>query len=155
MKRRILLELRVPPLAIVVIVAALMWMLAAVPLQRFNFPGQVGLTCAFAIVGLAVAAAGVLQFRRAKTTVNPMTPGKSSSLVVGGVYTRTRNPMYLGFALWLVGLAVYLGHPVSVLGVPLFVIYMNRFQIEPEERALEARFGEEFQRYCDNVRRWL
>ena len=150
-----LLELRVPPLAVVMIVAALMWVTAAVPLPRLDFPGRLALTGVFLVIGLAVAAAGVLQFRRARTTVNPMTPGNSSSLVVGGVYTRTRNPMYLGFALWLVAFAIYLGHPVSVLGVPLFVIYMNRFQIEPEERALEARFGEEFQRYCNNVRRWL
>ena len=150
------MELRIPPVAVVLVAAVFMWLIAAdmSPLH-FSFAGQLGLALAFLIVGIAIALAGVIQFRRAKTTVNPMKPDSSSSLVVDGVYKRTRNPMYLGFVLGLVALAIYLGQLASAVVVPLFVLYMNRFQIEPEERALAARFGEEFNQYRKLVRRWL
>jgi protein-S-isoprenylcysteine O-methyltransferase Ste14 len=97
----------------------------------------------------------VVAFRRAGTTVNPMKPESSSSLVVSGIYAFTRNPMYLGFLFALLAWAIYLSHPAAFLVLPLFVWYMNRFQIEPEERALASLFGEAFTTYAARVRRWL
>jgi protein-S-isoprenylcysteine O-methyltransferase Ste14 len=63
--------------------------------------------------------------------------------------------MYLGFFLILIGWAIFLSHALSVLLLPAFVWYMNRFQIEPEERALASLFGEAFEAYRTRVRRWL
>jgi protein-S-isoprenylcysteine O-methyltransferase Ste14 len=63
--------------------------------------------------------------------------------------------MYLGFLLLLAAWAVWLTHPLALLTVPVFVGYMNRFQIRPEEAALTARFGEEFIAYTRRVRRWV
>jgi protein-S-isoprenylcysteine O-methyltransferase Ste14 len=108
-----------------------------------------------AVGGVGVCLAGVLEFRRARTTVNPLRTGGASALVTDGIYRLTRNPMYLGFALVLLGWALYLEHPVALLGVPAFVLWIDRMQIPHEERALVALFGEEFARYCDRVRRWL
>jgi protein-S-isoprenylcysteine O-methyltransferase Ste14 len=89
------------------------------------------------------------------TTVNPTTPNGTTSLVTSGVYRYTRNPMYVGFGLALLAVVVYLGSIASSLVLPLYVVYMNRFQIRPEERMLLEKFGEPFATYLRNVRRWL
>jgi protein-S-isoprenylcysteine O-methyltransferase Ste14 len=133
-----------------------MWVAAwALPSMRLTIPAHVVLAIALALVGVLVILTGIFEFRRARTTVNPMNPSAASSLVVKRVYTLTRNPMYLGFAIILLGWAVFLSHPLSLLVVPGFISYMNRFQIIPEERALEALFGSEFKLYSARVRRWL
>jgi protein-S-isoprenylcysteine O-methyltransferase Ste14 len=150
------LELRVPPVAVVLAEAALMWTAAwAIPSLHFPIRGSAVLAIMLAAIGLTVALSGVLQFRRAKTTVNPMTPDASSALVVQGVYKATRNPMYLGFALVLFAWALYLSNLAALLVFPAFVLYMNRFQILPEERALASRFGKAFSDYRQSVRRWI
>ena len=107
------------------------------------------------LLGLLGSTLGFIEFRRARTTLNPTRPGTSSSLVKTGIYRRTRNPMYLGFLLMLVGWAISMGNVASFLALPVFVIYLNRFQIEPEERALTSIFGDEFTAYCSDVRRWI
>ena len=133
-----------------------MWLVAwLLPSLRWLLPGHQVLAVAAAVAGAVISIAGVLQFRRARTTVNPMTPEASSSLVAAGIYRWTRNPMYLGFLVALIGMALWLASPVSLLVLPFFVLYMNRFQIVPEERALAARFGASFEQYRRSVRRWL
>jgi len=84
-----------------------------------------------------------------------MKPQSSSVLVVSGVYKLTRNPMYLGFLLVLLGWAVFLSNVLAFLLLQAFIAYMNRFQIEPEERALASLFGQDFADYKSRVRRWL
>jgi protein-S-isoprenylcysteine O-methyltransferase Ste14 len=97
----------------------------------------------------------VVSFRRARTTVNPTKPESSSVLVDSGIYRLTRNPMYLGFSLGLSGWAVMLSNMFAFLLLPIFILYMDRFQIEPEEKALAAIFGRQFAVYKTRVRRWL
>ena len=150
------LELKVPPLALVVFTAALMWLAAwAMPAFGFIFPGRYLLSASLAGAGAVICGMGIASFHRAGTTVNPMKPDSSSSLVVSGIYTVTRNPMYLGFLLVLLGWAVYLSNVLAFLILPAFMWYMNRFQICPEEKALASLFGEEFASYKSRVRRWL
>jgi protein-S-isoprenylcysteine O-methyltransferase Ste14 len=150
------MELRIPPLALVLLAAALMWLAAWwLPAFRLPFYGHQVLALAALLAGILVAAAGLVQFRKAGTTVNPLTPEASSALVVAGVYRWTRNPMYLGFLAALTGWALYLASLATVPVLLLFVLYMNRFQIVPEERALAARFGASFEQYRRSVRRWL
>lgn len=150
------LEHRVPPPIVAVCTAALMlaaaWLL---PALTFDVPFATLAAAAAGSAGVAVALAGVLQFLRARTTVNPLQPSAASALVIRGVYKWTRNPMYLGMALVLLGWAIYLSSLAALAVLPLFVAYLNRFQIGPEERALETRFGADFARYRDAVRRWL
>jgi len=125
------------------------------PGSRLEFSGQLPASLALAFVGLVVAVAGVVSFRRARTTANPLNPFAATSLVVSGIYRHTRNPMYLGVLVMLVGWIVYLGNPVGLVLAPAFVWFLNCFQIVPEERVLAARFGEEFARYRASVRRWI
>ncbi|HVE52996.1 MAG TPA: isoprenylcysteine carboxylmethyltransferase family protein [Ramlibacter sp.] len=150
------LELRVPPVAQVALAALLMWLAArALRAEAFLFPAPFALAGALVGLGAAIAVAGVIAFRRARTTVNPMTPGASSAVVADGIYGLTRNPMYLGFLLALLGWAMALGHWLALVPVAAFVAYMTRFQIVPEERALREKFGEEYDRYRQRVRRWI
>jgi protein-S-isoprenylcysteine O-methyltransferase Ste14 len=150
------LELRVPPLAVVAIAAALMWFAATVmPAVRVEVPGRILLASALALAGGSICLAGILQFRRARTTINPLVPGASSALVTNGIYRFSRNPMYLGFTLLLGAWALLLQNPLNIAVLAAFAAYIDRFQIEPEERALEAKFGADFRAYRRAVRRWL
>jgi protein-S-isoprenylcysteine O-methyltransferase Ste14 len=151
-----MLDLKIPPLVFGLMTAALMWLAAwAMPAYAFAIPAREPISRTVAIAGFVIAAWGVVAFRRAGTMVNPMKPESASSLVVSGIYSLTRNPMYLGLLLTLLAWAISLSHPLAFLVLPLFVLYMNRFQIEPEERALASRFGRSFTAYTSRVRRWL
>lgn len=150
------LELRVPPVLVVLVVGAMMWLVSrAWPNLVVRLPGAMGIAFVLFVAGAALVAAGVLAFRRAETTVNPTTPGAASNVVSGGVYAHTRNPMYLGMLLALLAWAVALGGLLALLGPVAFVFYMNRFQIEPEERSLREKFGAAYDGYRKRVRRWI
>lgn len=151
-----ILETRVPPPLVVLTTGALAWGAAKLtPGLAISFTAQAPLGVLIAALGVAVCAAGLLAFRKARTTVSPIDPGAASALVVTGIYSRTRNPMYLGMALILLGWTVILGHPAGLAATALFIIYIDVFQIRPEERALQALFGEAFTSYCARVRRWI
>ena len=150
------LENRIPPPLVAASFALVMW-LSERHLPNLTLDADLRVTAALTLLmlGTIFSLAGVIAFRRARTTVNPLKPETSSSLVDSGVYRITRNPMYAGFALWLLAWAVYLSSPLTLLGLVGFIAYMNRFQIGPEERALATLFGEDFIRYRARVRRWL
>ena len=149
------LELKVPPLVVLAIVAAFMGLAAlAAPAARFPLPARPAMALALATVGIGIAVAGVVSFRIARTTVNPLKPAAASALVTSGVYQLTRNPMYLGALILLLGWAAFLANALGLILVPTFVLYLNRFQILPEERVLAALFAPEFATYCAQVRRW-
>ena len=150
------LELRVPPLAVAAVVAAGMYVTSWVSTDaRTLMPGQLAVAVLLGGTGLGAALAGVMAFRAHRTTVDPVHPDGATSIVSSGIYRISRNPMYLGFALMLLALAVQLDSVLALLGVPLFVLYMNRFQIKPEERLLTAKFGAEYETYLGKVRRWI
>jgi len=150
------LELRIPPPIVGLIVAAGMWAVAHLP-PILPSPWIFRLLVAVVVgaIGVAVALGGVMSFRRARTTVNPLKPETSAALVSTGVYSYTRNPMYLGMVLGLFAWAVYLASMWSLLGPVVFALYITRFQIVPEERVLDRLFGAPFAAYKQRVRRWL
>lgn len=150
------LEIRIPPPLVVLASGALGWALMQLtPGLSVVFTGQAALGLLVAALGVAIAAAGILAFQKARTTVSPIDPGAASSLVVTGIYNYTRNPMYLGMAVMLLGWTLILGHPGGLAGLALFVAYIGRFQIQPEERALQTLFGDAFTAYRARVRRWI
>ena len=150
------LELKIPPPVVALLCAMGMVGLPDMcGLEAFAVPFQgwvAGLVIAF---GLSFDLLGLLEFRRHSTTVNPLTPNKSSQVVSSGIYRHTRNPMYLGMAIVLVGVTIWSGSPLGLLMVLAFALYITRFQIEPEERILEAKFGEAFLDYKSTVKRWI
>ena len=153
-------EHKIPPPVIDLAVGLLMWALArAFPTAQLwpqgAWPFGVGAALGIALAGGLIALAGAWQFRRARTTINPLSPAKTSALVTGGVYRVTRNPMYLGMLLVLIGWGVWLGNAAAWLALPLSVLLLNTLQIKPEERLLRQRFGDAYARYAARVRRWL
>jgi protein-S-isoprenylcysteine O-methyltransferase Ste14 len=151
-----MLETRVPPPVVLLIAALLAWGISRTwPGMELFIPGRRVVYWTLAGLGLAVAAAGVLEFLRAGTTVNPMRPRKVSSLVTSGIYGFTRNPMYVGDVLILAAVVVFFANPLGVAAVALFIAWMNVLQIPAEERALRERFGEAYDAYRARVRRWI
>lgn len=145
-----------PPPLVAAVFALFMWLVAiAFPALDLDLPARSELAAVFVAVAVGIGAAALLGFRRAKTTVNPLKPEASSALVTGGIYRWTRNPMYLAMLLVLIGWACIVANLAALVMLPLFVSTLNRLQIEPEERALRARFGAEFENYRRKVRRWL
>lgn len=150
------LELKVPPPILVLVAAALMWLASSlVSPAQVPLGARVSLAVVLLCVGMAFDVTAMVMFRRASTTVNPMKPNTASTLVTSGVFGISRNPMYVGLVLYLLAWAVYLSSWLALMIVALFVLYMNRFQIDPEERALQSLFGERYAAYKEKVRRWL
>ena len=141
----------VPPPLIFVFCALLMKFLPPV----LQFPSSLWLVIVFGGMGCAIGAASVLQFLLAKTTLNPFQLETASQLVTGGIYRLSRNPMYLSLVFILLAWMVYLGSFSALLGVVLFIWYITKFQIKPEEEGLKHLFGDAFTAYCQRTRRWL
>jgi protein-S-isoprenylcysteine O-methyltransferase Ste14 len=147
---------RIPPPILMLLAAGLMWVLAHwMPLAQWISAPWNRLGGLVAAVGIAIAVAAFARFRNAGTTVNPLDPSKASRLVTDGVFRVSRNPMYLGLVLLLIGWAVWLGSASPWLVPPLFVIVLTVVQIIPEEQALSRNFGESYLLYRRSVTRWI
>ena len=151
-----LLEHTVPPPLAALACAGLGWLASAYG-PAWPLPESLRLALAglCLLAGLLLDGWSLWNFRRQRTTVNPLAPGRASAVVHSGPYRFTRNPMYLGMALLLLALCLWRGQPLGLLGLALFVAYITRFQILPEERALLAKFGAPYAEYLRRVRRWL
>src|SRR5690242_4524448 len=148
------LELKVPPPIVALVMALLMWLTPAVAgLVQIPNPARVLCAVVLVCVGQGISIAGMVAFRRAKTTVNPVKASLASSLVIRSVSRYTRNPMYVG--LLLTPWAVFLANPLAVLWVVVYVLYITRFQIIPEERVLASLFGAEYEAHKGRIRRWI
>lgn len=150
------MRLKLPPAVIFTVFAGLMYALAEfLPVGDFDFFGRTYLIKGLWISAAIVITWAMVQFFRAGTTTSPMAPGKASNLVTKGIYRYSRNPMYLGLLMILLGIGLYLGNAFNTLLAAGFVYYMNHYQIKPEEESLSAKFGGEYRQYCREVRRWF
>jgi len=150
------LELKIPPPVVAFLLAVAMWAVSSHnPSLPLSPPVRHLVTAALAVVGVTFDVLGLLAFRRSRTTINPLKPSKTSALVTDGVYRFTRNLMYVGLAFLLAAWAVHLSMLWPLFGPAFFIVYMNRFQISPEERVMQCMFGQEYANYTARVRRWL
>tara|TARA_R110002096_G_scaffold161007_3_gene327372 strand:- start:21332 stop:21781 length:450 start_codon:yes stop_codon:yes gene_type:complete len=147
---------KIPPVLLLLINGALMWLVAQ---TNFAYPFAGGYSPLVAsilvLVGLGIGLSAVREFRRVQTTVNPMRPENATTLVDSGVFAFSRNPMYLGLALVLAGWGTWLGSAGSFAVIVLFVIAITALQIRPEEAALAKCFGDDYVKYRQRVRRWI
>lgn len=148
------LALKIPPLLLLLLSACAMAALAKF-VNVLEFGSQPIAATVLLCLGFWAAVSGIYEFRRVSTTVDPRKPEASNSLVDSGIYRFSRNPMYVGFALWLLALALWLGQGLNFGVLVIFILYLNHFQIAPEERALSASFGGSYDAYLTRVRRWL
>lgn len=150
------LEHKIPPPLVALLCAVLAWVLArGTPALAFDWALRLPIAAVLVVVGLLLDLSALVLFLKARTTVNPLTPQRASAIVRTGAYRFTRNPMYLGMAAILLGWCVLQSNPLTLLAWAAFVVYITRFQIIPEERALLARFGEDYAGYVRAVRRWV
>lgn len=150
------LELRIPPDVVWVVVAALMWLASRLTPGVLIPSGlRLGGAAVLAVAGIVLMVSARSALADANTTWHPMTPAESTNLVTTGVFGISRNPIYLGMLLVMLGFAVVLSSPVALLASALFVLYLDRFQIAPEERVLFAKLGQEYAEYQRRVRRWV
>lgn len=148
--------LKIPPALVTLVFAGCMYLLDRfLPVGEFDFFGREWLIWVLGFTAVGITLTALLQFLKARTTVNPTKPAKTGVLVTKGVYAYTRNPMYLAMLLLLLAWGLWLGNAFNTLLAALFVAYMNRFQIRPEEEALNLLFGKDYKAYCMEVRRWF
>jgi protein-S-isoprenylcysteine O-methyltransferase Ste14 len=148
--------LKIPPPVMAVSIVLLTWATSRI-LPPLWPPADWAtyLALILAALGTIIDMSAKRLFLRARTTVNPLVPEAATSMVRAGVYRWSRNPMYVGRALQLLAIAIYLASWVGLIGVAFFVVYLDRFQIRAEERALAARFPDEYLAYKAATRRWV
>jgi len=150
------MTLKLPPALVFVIFFVAMYLLSALlPFGDFDFFGRNYLILVLMGLAAIIAIISLFQFFSSKTTIDPRTPLKVTTLITGGIYRFTRNPMYLAILLVLLAWGLWLGNAFNTLLAAGFVGYMNKFQIIPEEEALTKLFDKEYKQYCTQVRRWF
>ena len=149
------MKLKLPPPVVAIFAVLAMQALLRLFPGNWQWSGRLYVVVALMLVATIVGAPAVLQFLRAKTTVHPRYPERATTLVTGGIFRVSRNPMYLGLVCVLIAVALLTRQPLNLIIVAIFVVYMTLFQIKPEEQALEAKFGDSYRDYCSRVRRWI
>ena len=124
-------------------------------IKPFNFSYQGILGSIILALGFTCALSAILLCRKKRTTVNPLKPEEATSLVTSGIFSFTRNPMYLGLFIVITSTSIFFGAWFGLIILCFFVWYINIFQIIPEEEALQKLFGKKFEEYTQNVRRWI
>lgn len=145
---------RIPPPIITMLCVLVIFLSKSIfPSFVFSYKLEIGIVVS--IAGLLLLAVSVKSFINNNTTINPLNLKKSTYLVTDGLFRFSRNPMYLGMLLFLVGTSIILNIIGGLIISILFIFYMNFFQIIPEEKALENLFGKNYRNYKKNIRRWI
>ncbi|QGG80472.1 isoprenylcysteine carboxylmethyltransferase family protein [Litorivicinus lipolyticus] len=146
----------VPPPLQALIWAGIAWLLVgAFPGQRLELAFGPALVGVLLILGVALDVVALSAFFKRKTSINPINLAGTEQLVTDGPYRYSRNPMYLGMLCYLLALTYWLDNPLAAIAPLGFIMVMNRTQIAREEALLAEKFGAAYQRYCEQVRRWI
>lgn len=148
------LENKIPPPIIALLFIVLIY-LSTFVVRPIYFKAQSIIAIILFILGLTIMGLAVRQFKHAGTTIDPLKPETAGSLVATGPFKYSRNPMYLGMAIIILCTGIFWGAYITIIALPLFVVYLNHFQIIPEERAMTKIFPEQYVDYCAKVRRWI
>lgn len=131
------LENKIPPPIIALVTAMLMWVISTFSLDvGITFMTRIVLVIMFFLLGFFFIFLGLISFRRAQTTVDPMKPEAASSLVRTGVYRFSRNPMYIGLVLLLLALLIFLTSPLSIIGIIGFFYTLMSFKLNQKNKLL-------------------
>tara|TARA_B100000686_G_scaffold136355_1_gene143623 strand:- start:756 stop:1202 length:447 start_codon:yes stop_codon:yes gene_type:complete len=145
---------RIPPPLIAMLCVLIIFLSKSIfPSFVFSYKLQLGIFVS--TIGFLLLIVSIKSFIDNKTTINPLNLKKSTYLVTSGVFRFSRNPMYLGMLLFLLGAAIILNIIGGLIISILFIFYMNFFQIIPEEKALQNLFGKNYRNYRKTVRRWI
>lgn len=150
------LDNRIPPPIVTSLIALGMggaaWLIPQTPMPSLL---RYGASAAVFLFAGLIGFSAIRAFSRARTTINPVNLEAASSLVTSGPFRVSRNPMYVAMAALLIALALILSNAWLLFGPALFVAWISLFQIAPEERVMQAKFGETYLQYRARVRAWL
>jgi len=150
------LELKIPPPVYALGIGLLMWLLNEhFPLFHFISSPWNKIGIGIILIAGSLDLWSLVLFFKKHTTPNPMKPENTTGLVIKGLYKFTRNPMYVGLQIILIGYAIWLGSFTPFIILPIFYWIITKMQIKPEEKILEEKFGDEYLNYKNSVRRWL
>ena len=148
------MKTKIPPPILALVMIVLIYLSSFfIESTKFNYQGS--LSVLVLILGLACAIPSFKLFARYKTTISPLKPSDTTVLVTEGMYRYSRNPMYLGLLLLTISSTIWFGTWFGIIINILFIFLINFLQIIPEEEALLEIFGEEYEEYKKNVRRWI
>ena len=145
------LDTKIPPPIVTIVILSIIYLF---DVNEYNLNTDI-ISIVILFIGIIFIISAVIQFVDRKTTVNPTKPYKTTTLVITGTYKITRNPMYLGMLLIIISFAFYKTSIISLILIPIFIFYINKFQIEPEEYEMRKKFGKEYEDYCKKVDRWI
>jgi len=146
----------IPPVVWALLFAIASWAITLISsVDQLLFRSMPILIGLFGIAGVSIILLSIKRFAKTGTTANPTTPQNASHLVTSGPYRYTRNPMYFGILLILIGWAIHQQNLLAFLPVAAFPVTISRFQIIPEELALREKFPHDYEAYCKRVRRWI
>jgi len=149
------LELKIPPPILVLFTGLFMWISAESLPNEMNLTLTTPLSILIFLFGFGITAFAAISFRKAKTTISPTHPQNATVLIHSGLFRLSRNPMYLGMAIMLIGWATGLKNIQVIWGPIFFILYITRLQIVPEEKILTEKWGDQYLNYCLQTRRWL
>lgn len=152
------METRLPPPfidALALLAVILLWRFAPELQLDMSLTVAASIGTALIVIGLLIALIAAGLFKKKKTTILPFKPERTSALVTDGIYKITRNPMYLGMSLVVLGAIFITRQPVGLLALLAACAFLTKFQIKPEEKALEGLFGQDYLDYKQRVRRWI
>ena len=148
------MKTRIPPPILALVMIVIIYLSSFfIESSTFNYQGS--LSVLVLILGLACAIPSFKLFARYKTTISPLKPSDATALVTEGMYRYSRNPMYLGLLLLTIASTIWFGTWFGIIINIVFIFLINFLQIIPEEEALLEIFGEEYEEYKKNVRRWI
>tara|TARA_B100000963_G_scaffold357771_1_gene380756 strand:- start:274 stop:717 length:444 start_codon:yes stop_codon:yes gene_type:complete len=145
---------RIPP-PVIALMNIILFSLSTFLIPKFQFTGQTILSLLIGMEGIIIILLAINLFRRNNTTIHPFKAQETTRLITSGIFSFTRNPMYLGLSSIQVAFGIYLGAFISIVLIPAFVIYITQKQILYEEKILEKEFGNSYIEYSKNVRRWI
>ena len=148
------MKTKIPPPIIALICIAINY-LSTYLINPIKFPNIEIIGGLILLFGLITAILAIILFKKTETTINPMTPEQTTTLVTTGIFSRTRNPMYLGLFFVICSTVLFFGSWFGIIILIIFVWYINKFQIIPEEETMEKLFGNKYNEYRQHVRRWI
>ena len=150
------LETLIPPPIVTVIIMILMyWVPRSILASSIQSSLLFFAAIATGLAAIMIMLAGIAAFAKDRTTLNPMRIDQASTLVTSGIFKFTRNPMYLGDVIFLFAWCLLLATPWAIFGPFLLMVYLTQFQIKPEERMMQQKFGTAYKAYQSQVRRWI
>ena len=150
------LELKIPPVIVFLVAALGLYFTPIVGTYSMILGSYIKvISIAVLFIAIFIGVLGVITFKKAKTTVHPVNITKTSSLVTNGIFSYSRNPMYLAMALVIVSMSIHTNNVLSLLWVLPYCAFITQFQIKPEEKMLLSLFNQDYVQYMSSVRRWL